>query len=247
MGCSVEIEIDLQSEAMREKLARLYRFAQIGRCISSVTHDVNNFLGAIMAYAELVSMDSTLTEESNRMLAEIIGAVRKSSSLINNLTDVARKERADIRIVDPAHLVERVLDLRRYDLKVGHVVLACEYQPDLTNLTVDLPRLQQAMMYIVSNAIEAMELAEVRRLEMSVRMKERVVEFKFRDSGPGIPEGDRQRVFDPFFTTKGKEHIGLGLTVAKAIAEDHSGELVYSPDAGFVMRIPMESRYASVG
>ncbi len=247
MDYTVEIDVHLQSGPMREKLAHLHRFAQIGRCVSSVTHDVNNFLGAIMAYAELVGMDSALTEDSNRMLGEIVGAVRKSSSLINNLTDVARKERADIRVVHPANLVERVLDLRRYDLKVGHVVVACEYQPDLTNFTVDLPRLQQAMMYIVSNAIEAMELVETRRFQVSVSTEDRVVVFGFRDSGEGIPEGDRERVFEPYYTTKGTEHIGLGLTVAKAIVEDHGGALAYTPDAGFVMRIPMKNLSASAG
>lgn len=247
MDCSVEIDVDLQSGPMREKLTRLYRFAQIGRCVSSVTHDVNNYLGAIMAYAELVGMDSTLTEESSRMLSEIIGAVRKSSSLINNLTDVSRKERLDVRILDPANLVERVLDLRRYDLKVGHVVLACEYQPNLTNCAVDLPRLQQAMMYLVSNAIEALELEEVRRFEVSVGMQNGAAVLAFRDSGKGIPDADRERVFEPYYTTKGADHIGLGLTVARAIVEAHDGELVYEPNAGFVMRIPVENRYSVAG
>ena len=246
MGCSVDIDVDLQSGTVGEKLAKLYRYAQIGRCVSSVTHDVNNYLGAIMAYAELVGMDPVLGAESNRMLAEIIGAVRKSSTLINNLTDVARRERADIRIVDPANLMERVLDLRRYDLKVAHVTVACEYEPLLHNFTVDLPKLQQAMMYIISNSVEALENQKVRRFEASVRMEGAAVAFVFHDSAPVIPEGERERIFEPYFTTKGGDHMGLGLTIARATAEEHDGELVYDPARGFVLRIPTTNRYAEM-
>ena len=61
----------------REKLARLYRYAQVGHCVSSVTHDVNNFLGAVLAYAELVGLEKNQTPEALRMLGEVMSAVRK--------------------------------------------------------------------------------------------------------------------------------------------------------------------------
>ena len=245
MGCSVDIDLDLQSGLMREKLARLYRYAQVGLCVSSVTHDVNNLLGAIMAYAELVGMDSSLSSDSGRMLAEIVGAVRRSSVLVNNLTDVARKDRADVRIIDPSNLMERVLDLRRYDLKVAHITLTCEYQPGMVNFAVDLPRLQQSMMYIVSNTVEALESEKQACFEARVRMEDSWVSFSFRDSATPIPLSHRDRIFEPFFTTKGADHMGLGLTIARATAEDHGGELVYDPRAGFVMRLPTNNRYSS--
>ena len=80
-------QIDLNTDAGREKLTLLFRYAQIGRCVNSVTHDVNNYLGAIMAYAELIGLDAQLPDDSQRMIGEIVSAVRKSSDLINNLTD----------------------------------------------------------------------------------------------------------------------------------------------------------------
>jgi two-component system, NtrC family, C4-dicarboxylate transport sensor histidine kinase DctB len=193
-----------------------------------------------------VGMDPTLGNESHRMLSEIIGAVRKSSTLINNLTDVARRERADVRIVDPANLMERVLDLRRYDLKVAHVTIACEYEPQLHNFTADLPKLQQAMMYIISNTVEALENQKSRRFEASVRMEGTAVAFVFHDTAPVIPESDRERIFEPYYTTKGGDHMGLGLTIARATAEEHDGELVYDPARGFIMRIPTTNHYADV-
>lgn len=247
MLTSMGAEVEVDPDSTQERYSRIFRYAQIGRCISSVTHDLNNYLGAIMAYAELVGMDSNLTDESNRMLGEIVGAVRKSSTLVNNLTDVARKERADIRIIDPASLMERVLDLRRYDMKVGHVTLATEYAPDLASLTVDLPKMQQALMYLVSNAIEAVESEKVKRLDVRVLMDDRYVVICFRDSAPQVPSELRDQIFEPYFTTKGVDHVGLGLTSARSTVKDHNGELSYNPDDGFVVCLPLENRYSKAG
>ncbi len=244
MASASGVEVEVEPESSRDRSAQIYRFAQIGRCVSSVTHDVNNYLGAIMAYAELVGMDSNLSPESNRMLGEVIGAVRKSSALVNNLTDVARKERLDVRIIDPSTLMERVLDLRRYDMKVGHVTLATEYAPDLVNVTVDLPKIQLAFMYLISNAIEALEETKVKRLDIRVGLVDGVVEFAFKDSAPAIAPDVVQRMFEPYFTTKSKEHLGLGLTLARATIEDHDGELSYAPDRGFLVRIPLNNHYS---
>jgi two-component system C4-dicarboxylate transport sensor histidine kinase DctB len=244
MTAATGVHVEVEADSTRERYTRLYRYAQIGRCVSSVTHDVNNYLGAIMAYAELVGMDGSLNVESKRMLSEIIGAVRKSSSLVNNLTDVARKERADIRIIDPVNLMERVLDLRRYDMKVGHVTLVTDYAPGLGNFTVDLPTLQQAIMYIVSNAIEALDLEKVKRVEIRIKPDGDSICFSFRDSAPPIPPSCREKMFEPYFTTKGIDHTGLGLTIARATVEDHDGSLVYTPEEGFLIRIPVENRYS---
>lgn len=247
MGSASGVDVEVEPDSARDRSARIYRFAQIGRCVSSVTHDVNNYLGAIMAYAELVAMDSSLSQESRRMLDEVIGAVRKSSTLVNNLTDVARKERPDVRIVDPENLMERVLDLRRYDMKVGHLTLVTEYAPDLVNITVDLPKMQLAFMYIISNAIEALEEEKTKRLEIRVAMEDGALSFSFRDSAPEIPADRQDQIFVPYFTTKGSDHLGLGLTLARATVEDHDGELLYSPKHGFVVRIPIENRFSLPG
>jgi signal transduction histidine kinase len=247
MASASSVDVEVDPDSARDRSAHIYRFAQIGRCVSSVTHDVNNYLGAIMAYAELVAMDGSLSQESRRMLDEVIGAVRKSSTLVNNLTDVARKERPDVRIVDPENLIERVLDLRRYDMKVGHLTLVTEYAPDLVNITVDLPKMQLAFMYLISNAIEALEEEKTKRLEIRVTMEDGALSFFFRDSAPAIPADLCDRIFAPYFTTKGADHLGLGLMLARATVEDHDGQLDYSPKHGFVVRIPIENRFSLPG
>ncbi len=241
----MQSDLDLTTPEAHARLARLYRYAQVGRCVSSVTHDVNNFLGAILAYVELIELDSTLTPESTRMVQEIVNAVRKSSALVNNLTDVSRRERMDLRMTDSAQLMERVLDLRRYDMKVAQVGLKTDYATSLPTLLIDLPKVEQSLIYLVSNAIENVAGMERRQVHVTVTPSGDGVEFVVFDSGEPVPGENREHIFEPFFTTKEAEHVGLGLTIARETARLHDGDLVYEPDRGFVMRLPKQNSLAS--
>ncbi len=226
-----------------DRMARVCRFSQIGRCVNSVTHDVNNYLGAIMAYAELVAMEPGVSDDAQRMLREITGAVRKSSDLIGNLTDLARRDRKDMRVIDPPALAERVLDLRRYELKVGHIRLETVYGSDVKPFSVDLPKAELALMYLVSNAIEAIEPIEDKRVRIEVRGDNGCVVFGVSDSAAAISEDICGKMFEPGFTTKDGPHLGMGLFVARAIARAHEGDLEYQPETGFLMRIPVNMRF----
>lgn len=232
--------LDLESEDGRQRIARLFRYAQIGHCVNSVTHDVNNFLGAIMAYAELIGMESPLNQESLRMIDEIMGAVRKSSTLVNNLTAIARKERPNVNLVDPAQLVERVIDLRRYDLKASQIAIESRYEANLPMLVCDQPKVEQALMYILSNAVEELRTAEHRLIRVRVSPHGTGAAIEIWNSGRVIPEEHREAIFQPFFTTKEDDHLGLGLAVATDLARLHRGELVYDPEKGFILRLPAE-------
>lgn len=233
--------LDLDSEEGRQRIARLYRYAQIGHCVNSVTHDVNNFLGAIMAYAELIGMESPLNQESMRMIEEIMGAVRKSSTLVNNLTAIARKERVNTNMVDPGQLVERVVDLRRYDLRSAQINIECVCDPSLPMLVVDAPKLELSLIYLISNAMEAALDATPRLIRVRVRTDAENVAIEVWNAGPPVPDNIRAHIFEPFFTTKDEDHLGLGLTVARDITRLHHGDLYYSPERGFVIELPREA------
>lgn len=237
--------IDLSSDDARGRLDRVFRHAQVGRSVSSVTHDLNNYLGAIMAYAELVGMDAGLGADSARMLGEVVNAVKKSSALVASLTDVARKEKPDVRIMDPAQLAERVLDLRRYDLRVANIALETRYADGLPLLSINLPRLQLALMYLVSNAIEALDGRERKKLTVTVCKTADGVAIAFADNAGPIDEAVRAAMFDAFYTTKGVDHLGLGLTLAREAVTGHGGTLEYAPETGFTIALPTRTAYAA--
>ncbi|MBX7256908.1 MAG: hypothetical protein K1Y02_11150 [Candidatus Hydrogenedentes bacterium] len=240
MGWALNEIVDLSSPEATERILRLFRFAQLGRCVNSVTHDVNNYLGAILAYVELVGMESSLGAESQRMLREVAGAVNKSSALITSMTDIARREKPDVRLIEPKDLVDRVVSLRNFDVKFGRVQLQVDYAPALGTISIDLPKMQLALLYLFSNALEALALVEDRRLTIHVLTDGNDVEIVFKDSGPGVAPEARDRIFVPFYTTKGVDHLGLGLPSARTILEGHHGTLTYDPERGFIMRLPRD-------
>lgn len=242
MAHDVNVEfVDLTAEGGYDRLARLYRYAQVGRCVSSVTHDMNNFLGAIMAYAELIGMDTPLEGEPARMLHEIVDGVKKCSGLVNDLTAIARKERRDVSLLNPADLVRRTLNLRRYDFRVGQIELTETFAPDIGDLIVDRPRLEQAVIYLLNNALESVLGTDGAAARIEVKKEPGYVVIEIADSGPPIPPPLCDRIFEPFMSTKTDEHIGLGLTIARRTAEYHGGSLVYNPSSGFVLTLPMKN------
>jgi len=229
---------EVQSVATLDVLKQQYRYAQVGRCVSSVTHDVNNLLGAVLAYAELVQLDAQLGEESRRMLGEIMEAARRCSGLVNNLTSVARKERPDATLVEPATMLSRILDLRRYDLKVARISLVETYEPNLPSLVVDKPKLEQAIIYLITNAMESLEGATERRVGVMLSANDVSVEITVSSSGTPPPEGLWETMFEPFVSSKGQGHMGLGLHLAREIARLHDGDLRYESDRGYVLELP---------
>ena len=96
----------------------------------------------------------------------------------------------------------------------------------------------QALIYLVTNAVEAIADAAGRHIKVVAEDAGHAVEFVVWDSGGGVPEPLRESVFEPFFTTKDEDHLGLGLALARRVARLHDGGLCYEPERGFVMRLP---------
>lgn len=219
-------------------LTQLFRYAQVGHCVSSVTHDVNNLLGAVMAYAELVQMDPQIGDESRRMLGEVIEGARRCSALVNGLTSIARKERPDVTLAEPAAVVAQVLDLRRYDLRVERITLTEDYDSGLPSLVIDKPKFELALLHVLTHAIETVRDLETREIRVGVHAKPDGLEVVIGRSGPAVPEPERENMFEPFAVTNGPLRLGLGLAIARETAQLHDGTLRYDPERGFVFDLP---------
>lgn len=231
---------ELSSEEIRGRLDQFFRFAQVGRCVNGVTHDINNHLGAILAYAELASMDEAVSAETQRMLKEITSGVDKCSELISRLTDIARDEKPTSAMVDPGTLVQRALLIRGYALRTAQVKVESNVQENLPPIVADVPKLVMALIHLLVNAQEAVAGAQHKLLRIRVSAVENHIRFLVWNSGPAIAEELREAVFTPYVTDKEGIHLGLGLASARRYAEIHGGTLVYLPDQGFELRIPRD-------
>ena len=232
-----------QGSDLNEKIVQLFRYAQVGKCVNSVSRDVNNLLGVILAYAELVSVDPNLTPDSRRMVMEIVNAVRKASVLVSTINDVARKERRDIRVVPAVQLAEQALSLVQYSIRTSGVNIDTDFGERRSLLAVDMPKLIMALVYLLLNAFEAAQNDDEKRIRFSVVETSDKVEYVVWNSGSPPDGGVADNMFKPFFSTKGDNHLGLGLFFAREIAGEHDGSLEYVPDQGFVMALPFHNRF----
>ena len=131
-------------------------------------------------------------------------------------------------------LIEQTLILNSNLLKINGISVETKLDKKLPDITGSADQLQQVFMNFVSNAAEAMESAEKRVLSIETRheLKDNSIMIRFRDSGTGIPEEDTNRIFEPFFTTKKGKGIGLGLSVAYGIVQEHGGKIEVTSDSG---------------
>lgn len=229
----------MDDQLLRERVTALVRYGNVGFCVNSITHDVNNYLGAILAYSELVEQDENLTSETKRMLGNIQESVKRSTEALSTLTMIARKERDETAIIELPLFIDRLLNLRRYDFRMNRIALDYTGPETMPSLVTDRPKLAMAILYILKNAYEAVVGNQGARVHVGVAMNEagNMAEIVISDSGPGVPESDREKIFEPLFTTKDGEHLGLGLTFARELVAAINGTLTYDPARGFILAL----------
>jgi len=131
----------------------LIRYAQIGRNMNNVTHEVNNLLGAVLAYSELVQMNENVSDESNRMLDEVKNAVEKSTRILGTLTTVARQEKDHQNACAVDELLVNTLELYEFELKRNRVAVDGNYTEFSHTLVINNAWLQRSIMYLISEAL----------------------------------------------------------------------------------------------
>lgn len=234
--------LDPDSEQGKAQLVQLHRYAQVGKCVNGVTHDINNLLGAAMAYAELASFDERISPDTSRMLGQIVEGITKCSQLISSLTSIARRDRLDINLVSPDRLMDDVLTLRDYELKMKQIAVEKVYDPDIGAMLLDLPKVKVALIYLLVNAQDAVSEKPDRRIRITINGLEEFVEFRIWDSGGGLSPEHLESAFLPLTSYWGDgEHVGLGLFAARQVAELHEGSLTYAPETGFCLRLKRDN------
>lgn len=230
---------DLAQPPGEARFAALFHHAAVGRCVNAVTHDINNQLGAAMAYAELAALDAALAPETRRMLGEIVSATARCAALVTHLTDIARPVRPRADSADPGDLLRRAIGLRQYDLRRHGIAVELDAAPESPMLLVDAPQVQMALLHLLFNAEEALAAFDGPRvLRATARpLPGGGAALGLWNSAPPVPEAWRARIAEPFATSRGGAHFGYGLTAARAVAARHGGGLDYDPATGFTLRL----------
>lgn len=235
------IDPDIHAEATHARLEQLHRFAQVGRCVNGVTHDMNNALGAILAYAELIALDEALSNDSQRITGDIINSVNKCTELVARITDIARDEKPSVSIIDPGTIVKRALLMRSYSLRAAKIKVETDIQDGLPSFGADIPKLQLAIIYLLFNAQEALENHTPKLIRIRTYQKGESFYIEIWNSGPGLGEIRHEDLSTPYKTTKSGFHWGLSLPAAQRYIALHNGALSCNAERGFVIELPVQT------
>jgi len=218
--------------SMERELARADRLALIGRLAAGVAHEINNPLGIILANAEYVQKK----QDSPQMQA-IVRNVERASGITRQLLHLAADSRENTELFDLADVVRESLGFLKPRMHEVAVDMDIPYQLPVRG---DRGMLEQLVLNLFLNALDSMEGKGL--LTLTGRSGKNGVTLRVRDSGAGIARNDLERIFDVFYTTKGKKGFGMGLFVARNIAERHGGLLWAESEKGrgaeFILELP---------
>lgn len=223
-----------------ESLLYQQRYVQAAPYLSGIIHDMNNSLGAIIAYADLLSMGSNSPEEIDSMLENIVESARNMEKIGDALAMIARDDSREPVDTNIPKLIEKVVTFCEFRMQSKDVKWDVSMDGDLTKTYVCKPEeIGRAIMYMLRNAMENVENAETKWVELHVDLRPDALRIRVRDSGPPMDDDQFRSALEAYSGSKnGQEHLRLGLTAVSRIAEMHNGQLSYSPEAGFSLAIP---------
>jgi signal transduction histidine kinase len=207
----------------------------LGRLAASVVHEINNPLAGVLNYLKLMAHIMTDTDgplepasqqKFGRYLELVINETQRCSRIISNLLAFSRKSSMARDPVDLAGVLDRCVMLSQHKLELAGIRLHSQWEEGLPLVMGDANQLQQCVVNLVFNAIDAMPEGGDLHLTAVALKREGAVAIEVRDTGGGIAPADRPFIFEPFYTTKkAGAGVGLGLSTTLGIVERHGGRL----------------------
>ncbi|HKD81085.1 MAG TPA: ATP-binding protein [Candidatus Angelobacter sp.] len=225
-------------DAARKELARVARINTLGGLTAAIAHEINQPLSVIVtninACTRLLSTEQPDLEEVRRAMTDIAGAATRASEVISRVRAFLRRDTVTAVPVVMERLIREALSHTQIDLEKHKILVKTELTHDLPLVLGDPVVLQQVVVNLVGNAIDAMssvpDHSRILRMQLVARTPEEVL-VVIEDSGSGLIPQDTERVFDPFFTTK-PGGLGFGLPISRSIIENHGGRLWATSNPG---------------
>ncbi len=212
----------------RAELARAARLASLGELAGSIIHDVNQPLSGILASAEAalrwLTRDPSEPNEASKSITRVVEQARRASSLVLGLGSLVRDGRLQFADVQVNDVVEEVLLRSKGELERGGVSLQIDFATSMPKIMADRAQLQQVVLNLVRNAIDAMHGVKARALTASSKVDDGHALVTIGDTGVGVGLVCGGRLFDALYTTK-EDGLGLGLSICRRIVDAHGGRI----------------------
>lgn len=226
---------------MEKQLIETEKLASLGQLSAGVAHEINNPLGGIkLCFNNLINIG--MDDTTRRKHIDFINSgFDRIQNIVRQLLDFSKNTPLSLALSSVNKIIDNVLNLSEYTISKKGIAIKKDLANNLPDLMIDSNKLEQVFLNLFINAAQAMDVGGI--LLIRTRTDGRFCNISVSDTGKGIPEELLTKIFDPFFSTKEVgEGTGLGLTVSKAIIEQHKGELtVDSSEKGstFTVRIPL--------
>ena len=239
---------EVEGDKLRSELAHVNRRIILGELASSLAHELNQPLGAILNNAEaartLLDGPRRDRDETCEILEDIIRDSIRAGEVIRKIRGLVKRKEMNFEPLDVGPLIQDVLDIMRGNLVLNNVSATLDAGPDLEPILGDRIHLQQVLLNLITNAVEAMREVPDRTLWLRAAQTDaQTLTVHVVDSGPGLGAQTQASMFKPFSTTK-PEGLGMGLSICRTIIEAHGGQIwaENNPNGGAKFSFSLKTR-----
>lgn len=235
-------------EKREQELMQSGKLASLGVLISGVAHELGNPLNNISLIAQtyLSLYDLLGDEDKKNYMGDVYTQSERIKKIVENLLDFSRQKKQELHDWQVGDIVQRSLALVANQLKISKVGHHVAIADNLPPISVDAPQIQQVLVNLFINAIQAMPQGGELWIETTYEPEPSLVVLRVRDTGTGIKKDILPNIFDPFFTTKSTKGTGLGLSVSYGIIRQHHGEISVESEEGhgttFIIKLPAKGK-----
>ncbi len=219
-----ERDQEMREHAQRQ-IFQSEKLASIGRLAAGVAHQLNNPLTGVLTYGSLLLEQKNADDPECEDLQIIVDETIRCRDIVKNLLDFSRQNEPTKIAADVNGILKNAISLARNQATIQNVAVKTTLHKHLPRLVLDAVQIQEAILNILLNAIDAMPEGGTIYVTARLVEQDHIVELRITDTGHGIEPRHLDKVFDPFFSIKGEKGTGLGLAVAYGVIEQHRGTI----------------------
>lgn len=240
-----------EQKQVEQRIQQTEKLVALGQLAAGVAHEINNPLGVILCYTDILKQDLAAVSEQHCDDIEIIEKhARSCQHIVSDLLNFARSQKADKSLCNLNSVIEEVVAMVKQQFSKQQIDIQLQLARDLPDSLLSIDRMRQVFLNLLMNSSHA--IGQNGTITFSTRFipEEKMMEIGVHDTGSGIPEEVLTKIFDPFFTTKPHgAGTGLGLSVSYGIIKDHDGDIRVESTSGtgtrFIITLPHKEDHDS--
>jgi signal transduction histidine kinase len=223
-----DIEDRKRAEQLQGDLAHINRVSTMGEMAASLAHEIKQPISAATTNAQislwLLERDQLEIQELREAISAVVHSVKRAADIIDHVRSLSKKGTQDRVLVDLNQVIREIEALLEYESRPSSVAIRLKLSEHIPQVSGDRVQLQQVVMNLMLNAIEAMKDSGGELVVTSEQTDSGQVLISLSDTGVGLPEDKEDRIFEAFFSTK-PQGTGMGLAISRSIVESHGGRL----------------------